>query len=73
LEYRAAGAAIACFRDHSATATALTRVETAVLAHEDLAELARLRPDIGLLIYKNLAWGLGAKLKRFDLSLTHDS
>lgn len=54
---------------HSATATARTRVETAVLGHEDLAELIRLRPDIGLHLYRNLAVGLGQKLKRLDASL----
>jgi len=54
---------------HSATATALTRVETAVLGHQDLAELIRLRPDIGLHIYRNLAVGMGEKLKRLDVSL----
>jgi hypothetical protein len=53
----------------SATATARTRVETAVLGHRDLAELIRLRPDIGLQIYKNLAAGLGEKLKRSGASL----
>ena len=56
-------------RAHSATATALTRVETAVLGHQDLAELIRLRPDIGLHIYRNLAVGMGEKLKRLDVSL----
>jgi len=54
---------------HSATATALTRVETAVLRHQDLAELIRLRPDIGLHIYRNLAVGVGEKLRRLDISL----
>jgi GNAT superfamily N-acetyltransferase len=54
---------------HSATATAGTRVETAVLGHRELMELVRLRPDIGLQIYKNLAVGLGEKLKRSGLSL----
>jgi CRP/FNR family cyclic AMP-dependent transcriptional regulator len=49
---------------HSASATARTRVETAVLGHRDLAELIRLRPDIGLHLYKNLAVGMGEKLKR---------
>ena len=53
---------------HSATATALTPVETAVLGHQDLAELIRLRPDIGLHLYKNLAVGMGEKLKRLDVS-----
>ena len=46
---------------HSATATAQTSVETAVLERKDLAELIRLRPDIGMQIYKNLAIGLGRK------------
>jgi predicted N-acetyltransferase YhbS len=55
---------------HSASATATTPVETAVLGHEDLAELIRLRPDIGLHIYRNLAVGTGEKLKRLDVSLT---
>jgi len=54
---------------HSATATALTRVETAVLGHRDLGELIRLRPDIGLHIYRKLAVGMGEKLKRLDVSL----
>ena len=54
---------------HSATATAGTRVETAVLEHRDLLDLIRLRPDIGLHIYKNLAVGTGEKLKRVDSSL----
>jgi GNAT superfamily N-acetyltransferase len=55
---------------HSATATAVTRVETAVLGHEDLTELIRQRPDIGLHIYHNLAVGMGEKLKRRDYSPT---
>jgi hypothetical protein len=53
---------------HSATATARTVVEMAVLNGQDLAELIRLRPDIGILIYKNLAVGIGEKLKRTDLT-----
>jgi CRP-like cAMP-binding protein len=54
---------------HSANATALTQVETAMLDHQDLVELIRLRPDIGLHIYRNLAVGMGEKLKRLDVSL----
>jgi GNAT superfamily N-acetyltransferase len=49
---------------HSATAVAVTALETAVLGHDELAELVRLRPDVGLELYRNLAVGLGAKLKR---------
>jgi CRP-like cAMP-binding protein len=54
---------------HSATATARTAVETAVLGHQDLVALIRLRPDIGLHIYRNLAVGMGEKLKRSGLSV----
>jgi hypothetical protein len=54
---------------HSATATARTEVEAAVLGHQDLAELIRLRPDIGLHIYRKLAVGMGYKLKRLDVSM----
>jgi CRP-like cAMP-binding protein len=49
---------------HSTTATAKTQVEVAVLAGHDLTELTRLRPDIGLHLYKNSATGLGEKLKQ---------
>ncbi len=49
---------------HSATAIAQTQVEAAVLKHRDINELARLRPDIGVIIYCNLAQGLGQKLNR---------
>jgi hypothetical protein len=52
---------------HSATTIAQTSVETAVLGHRQLDELIRLRPDIGIQIYNNLAVGVGEKLKRADL------
>jgi GNAT superfamily N-acetyltransferase len=51
---------------HSATAIARTYVETAVLDDANLTELIRLRPDIGLHIYRNLAIGASEKLKRMD-------
>lgn len=51
---------------HSATATTETKVETALLTHHDLSELIRLRPDIGVIIYRNLGIGLGRKLLRSD-------
>ncbi|MFO0965301.1 MAG: GNAT family N-acetyltransferase [Gemmataceae bacterium] len=54
---------------HSAGARARTKVETAVLSRGDLAELIRQRPDIGQRIYKNLAVGIGEKLKRLNISL----
>jgi len=53
---------------HSATATARTRVEMAILAHRDLTQLIRQRPDIGLHLYRNVAAGMAAKLKRSNLS-----
>jgi ribosomal protein S18 acetylase RimI-like enzyme len=54
---------------HSATATAQTHVETAVLRHQDLTDLIRIRPDIGLHIYRTLAMGIGEKLRRLDVTL----
>jgi len=47
---------------HSVTATARTRVAAAVLSHTEVEKIARLRPDIGVVIYRNLAVGLGGKL-----------
>lgn len=51
---------------HSAGARAATPVTAAVLSHEDLRVLTRQRPDIGLVLYRNLAHGLGRKLQRLD-------
>jgi hypothetical protein len=39
-----------------------------VLAHQELTELVRQRPDIGVLFYRNLAFGMGKKLKRTGLA-----
>jgi GNAT superfamily N-acetyltransferase len=52
---------------HSATATAQTTVETASLTHQALGELVRRRPDIGVIMYRNLAAGIGKKLLRSDV------
>jgi CRP-like cAMP-binding protein len=49
---------------HTARATAREPVEAAVLTRADLREIERMRPDIGLIIYRNLAAGLGRKLAR---------
>ena len=54
---------------HSATAIATTHVEAAMLSHQDLARLIRRHPDIGVIIYRNLARSLGNKLSRSDTSL----
>lgn len=51
-------------RPHSAMATAEGPVEAAELLRRDLADLIRRRPDIGVIIYRNLAIGLGDKLLR---------
>jgi hypothetical protein len=53
--------------NHSATARARTRLEVAVLPHEELIRLIHLRPDIGVIVYRNLATGLGKKLIRSGL------
>lgn len=53
--------------DHSATATAMTDIEAGVLTRQDLESLVRLRPGIGVVLYRNLARGLGGKLRRADL------
>lgn len=55
---------------HSATATAQTRVEAAVIDRNELTQLVRHRPDIGMQLYKNLATALGEKLKRADRAST---
>ena len=52
---------------HSASALAIGAVETAVMSRGDLDELVRQRPDIGVVLYRNLAGGLGEKLRRTDL------
>jgi len=54
---------------HSASAVARDQVETAVLSHESLESLIRRRPDVGVVLYRNLATGLGEKLQRSDLAL----
>lgn len=55
-------------RSHSATARAARDTEIAMLEAGLLADLIRRRPDIGVIIYRNLARGLGDKLLRSDHS-----
>ena len=52
---------------HSASAVAASSLQAAVLKLSDLTELVRQRPDIGVVLYRNLARGLGEKLRRADL------
>ena len=49
---------------HSATARATTSLQAATLDHRELEALFRQRPDIGVVILRNLATGLGEKLTR---------
>ena len=47
---------------HRSTARAKDRLRVATLDAESLASLSRQRPDIALVLYRNLAYGLGRKL-----------
>ena len=51
---------------HAASATALESVESAALDRAALDSLVRRRPDIGLILFRNLATQLGKKLLRAD-------
>lgn len=51
---------------HSASAVAAGSCELGVFGRRELRELVRRRPDIGVQLYRNLARGLGEKLKRAD-------
>jgi len=52
---------------HAASAVARSEVHTGVIRKEDLAALVRQRPDIGVVLYRNLAEGVGSRLRQFDL------
>lgn len=52
---------------HSAGARAVERVEAGVLPRATLEKLVRRRPDVGVVVYRNLARGLGGKLRRLDV------
>lgn len=49
---------------HSADAVATTPIEVAVVRGSDLETLVRRRPSTGVVLYRNLAQGLGSKLRR---------
>ena len=51
---------------HHVTATATAPLETAVFEREAISTLIRRRPDIGVIVFRNLATELGAKLLRKD-------
>lgn len=56
-------------RPHSVAVETTTATETAVIERAELAELMRRRPDIGLILYRNLAESLGEKLREIDAGL----
>jgi CRP-like cAMP-binding protein/GNAT superfamily N-acetyltransferase len=56
---------------HSASARAAGDVLLAAISAPELINLIRRRPDIGVLLYKNLALGLGKKLGRTDTAFLH--
>lgn len=58
---------------HSATAVAETDMEIGILTRERLEALVRRRPDIVAVVYRNLARGLGDKLRRADRRLRDGS
>lgn len=51
---------------HTATAVARSPVSAIRLPYDSMRRLVRRRPDIGVVIYRNLAGGLGEKLVRAD-------
>ena len=50
----------------SASVTADSEMEIGTLSRSDLDALVRRRPDIGAVVYRNMAEGLGDKLRRAD-------
>ena len=54
---------------HSATVTAIEAVRLATLSRDALEELTEAHPRIALVLYRNLAVGLGLKLRRIDRAL----
>lgn len=51
---------------HSASARVTRAVRAAVFTRDELVELVRQRPDIGVVLFRNVASGLGEKLRRTD-------
>ncbi len=55
---------------HAARARALERIVAGVLPRPALTQLVRQRPDIGVVLYRNMARGLGSKLRRLDQAVS---
>ena len=58
---------------HSVTATAFEKTEAAIINRNELAALIRRRPDIGVVVYRNLASSLARKLRGTDTELAQGS
>jgi GNAT superfamily N-acetyltransferase len=58
---------------HMANGVARTQVEAGVLTCERIGKLVRLRPDIGVVLYRNVARGLGDKLRRADFEIIEEA
>ena len=58
--------------EHMANCIARTEVELGVVTCERLGNLVRARPDIGVVLYRNLARGLGEKLRRADIEILEE-
>ncbi|MDH3492333.1 MAG: GNAT family N-acetyltransferase [Acidobacteriota bacterium] len=56
---------------HTVAATAKVHTEVAVMSRRDLSQLIRRRPDIGVVLYKNLARSLGRKLRSMSANAAH--
>ncbi|NNE65388.1 MAG: GNAT family N-acetyltransferase [Pyrinomonadaceae bacterium] len=61
--------AILTTEDHSVCAIASEKTEAAVINSDDLDLLIRRRPDIGVVLYRNLARSLGRKLRSVDADI----
>ena len=44
-----------------------------MLTCERIGKLVRLRPDIGVVLYRNVARGLGDKLRRADFEIIEEA
>ena len=58
--------------EHSATAVAHQRMVAASLSKASMDKLTRRRPDIGMILYRNLALALGSKLQRMHAWVNPD-
>lgn len=56
-------------RPHTVCAKTTKDTEVAAIKKDDLIELMRRRPDIGVVLYKNLARSLGRKLRELDAKI----